>query len=98
MSQPPLGISGLLNVLPWVEHWQQARASAQKEGDALGPISHPTMSPPPVFKQALDVWAVLPQIHRQHLLWLLSHLLERQIEQHVVPSKEVSDERDERAE
>jgi hypothetical protein len=54
--------------------------------------------PPPVFKQALGVWAVLPQIHRQHLLWLLSHLLERQIEQHVVPSKEVSDERDERAE
>ncbi len=50
--------------------------------------------PPPVFKQALDVWAVLPPIHRQHLLWLLSHLLERQIEPHLMPNKEVSDERD----
>lgn len=54
--------------------------------------------PPPVFKQALGVWAVLPQIHRQQLLWLLSHLLERQIEQHLTRSPEVSDERNERAE
>lgn len=30
MSQPTLGISGLLNLLTWVEHQQQARASAQK--------------------------------------------------------------------
>jgi hypothetical protein len=40
------------------------------------------------------VWAVLPPVHRQHLLWLLSHLLERQIEPHLMPNKEVSDERD----
>ncbi len=54
--------------------------------------------PPPASKQAFGVWADLPPIHRQHLLWLLSHLLERQIEQHLMPSKEVSDERDDRAE
>jgi len=55
-------------------------------------------SPPPASKQAVGVWAVLPQIHRQHLLHLLSQLLERQIEQQLMPDKEASDERDDRAE
>jgi hypothetical protein len=54
--------------------------------------------PPPISKQVVGVWAVLPQVHRQHLLRLLSQLLERQIEQQVVSNKEVSDERDDRAE
>jgi hypothetical protein len=55
-------------------------------------------SPPPDPKQAIGLWENLPQIHRQQLLWLLSQLLERQVEQRLAPSEEVSDECDDRAE
>ncbi len=55
-------------------------------------------SPPPDSRQAIGWWTDLPQINRQRLLWLLSHLLERQLEQRFAPSKEVSDECDDRAE
>src|SRR5260370_93843 len=43
---PMLGISGLLNLLTWVEHRQQAQASLQKEGGALCPLPHSPQSPP----------------------------------------------------
>jgi hypothetical protein len=40
----------------------------------------------------------LPQTNRQRLLWLLSHLLERQLERDRTPGKEDDDELDTRAE
>jgi hypothetical protein len=40
----------------------------------------------------------LPQANRQRLLWLLSHLLERQLEADSVAAKEGNDERDKSAE
>ena len=55
-------------------------------------------SPPPDSRQAIGRWTDLPQINRQRLLWLLSYLLERQLEPSLVPSKEDSDERDDSAE
>jgi hypothetical protein len=54
-------------------------------------------SPPPDYRQASSLWADLPQVNRQRLLWLLSHLLERQLERSSTPSKEDGDERDESA-
>lgn len=89
-----LGMSGLLNLLSWVEHRQQAQNAVHEEGDALCPVSHVTPSPPPDSRQAIGWWTDLPQINRQQLLWLLSHLLERQLEQRLAPDKEGSDERD----
>jgi hypothetical protein len=50
---PILGISGLLNLLTWVERQQQAQASLQKEGGARCPIPHSIQSPP-VRLQASD--------------------------------------------
>jgi len=55
-------------------------------------------SPPPVCSQAISPWEDLPQANRQRLLWLLSHLLERQLERSSAPSKEDGDELDESAE
>ena len=55
-------------------------------------------SPPPASRQAISQWEDLPQANRQRLLWLLSHLLERQLEQSLAPSKEDSDELDGNAE
>ena len=55
-------------------------------------------SPPPIFKQAISQWENLPQVNRQRLLWLLSHLLERQLEGSSAPNKEDGDELDESAE
>lgn len=52
-------------------------------------------SPPPsVYKPAIVQWTKLPQANRQQLLWLLSHLLERQLDPSLLPSKEDDDERD----
>lgn len=52
-------------------------------------------SPPPsVYKPAITQWADLPQANRQQLLWLLSHLLERQLDPSLLPSKEDDDELD----
>ncbi|GHO49710.1 hypothetical protein [Ktedonospora formicarum] len=51
-------------------------------------------SPPPNSRHVTVLWADLPQVNRQRLLWLLSHLLERQLKQSSVPSKEDGDERD----
>jgi len=48
--------------------------------------------PPPVYKPAIAQWADLPQANRQQLLWLLSHLLERQLDPSPPPSKEDDDE------
>ena len=90
-----LGMSGLLNLLTWVEHRQQAQASLQKEGGVLCPIPHSTQSPPRLLTSQ---WADLPQANRQRLLWLLSHLLERQMEQSLAPGKEDGDELDKSAE
>jgi hypothetical protein len=54
--------------------------------------------PPPDSRQIISQWAGLPQANRQRLLWLLSHLLERQLERSSAPDKEDGDERDENAE
>jgi len=52
-------------------------------------------SPPPsVYKPAIVQWTKLPQANRQQLLWLLSHLLERQLDPSLLPSKEDDDELD----
>jgi hypothetical protein len=51
-------------------------------------------SPPPNSRLVIGPWADLPQANRQRLLWLLSHLLERQLEPGLTPSKEDGDERD----
>jgi hypothetical protein len=55
-------------------------------------------SPPPACRQTISLWEDLPQANRQRLLWLLSHLLERQLEPSSAPDKEDGDERDESAE
>ncbi len=55
-------------------------------------------SPPPASRPTIGPWADLPQVNRQRLLWLLSHLLERQLEWSKAPSKEDADECDDRAE
>jgi len=44
------------------------------------------------------LWEDLPQANRQQLLWLLSHLLERQLERSSAPGKEDGDELDKSAE
>jgi hypothetical protein len=52
-------------------------------------------SPPPsVYKPATAQWTKLPQANRQQLLWLLSHLLERQLDPSLLPNKEDDDEPD----
>jgi hypothetical protein len=61
-------------------------------------LSCNNVPPPPNSRQVIDRWTNLPQINRQRLLGLLSHLLERQLEQRLAPSKEDSDERDDCAE
>jgi hypothetical protein len=48
--RPMLGISGLLNLLTWVEHRQRAQASPHQEGGNPCPVSHPTRLPPTRFK------------------------------------------------
>ena len=55
-------------------------------------------SPPPDSRQVISQWSDLPLVNRQRLLWLLSHLLERQLEQSLAPGKEDGDERDKNAE
>jgi hypothetical protein len=50
--------------------------------------------PPPACKPVIGQWAGLPQANRQRLLWLLSHLLERQLEPSLPHSKEDDDELD----
>ncbi len=57
-----------------------------------------TAPPPPNSRTRIDPWADLPQTNRQRLLWLLSHLLERQLEPSSVAEKEDGDERDKRTE
>ncbi len=54
-------------------------------------------SPPPASRLVISPWVDLPQTNRQRLLWLLSQLLERQLEQRLAPSKEDGDERDDDA-
>ena len=55
-------------------------------------------SPPPDSRQVISQWSDLPLVNRQRLLWLLSHLLERQLEQSLAPGKEDGDELDKNAE
>jgi hypothetical protein len=55
-------------------------------------------SPPPDSRQVISHWEDLPQANRKLLLWLLSHLLERQLERSSAPGKEDGDELDESAE
>ncbi len=62
------------------------------------PTSERHGSPPPDSRQVISRWEDLPQANRQRLLWLLSHLLERQLERSSTPGKEDDDERDESAE
>jgi hypothetical protein len=57
-----------------------------------------TAPPPPISRQAISQWEDLPQANRQRLLWLLSHLLERQLEPSSAPGKEDDDELDKCAE
>ena len=92
-----LGISGLLQLLTWVEHRRVAQASQHEEGGVPCPIPHPTRLPPPASRQVSSQWEDLPQANRQQLLWLLSHLLERQLDPSLLPSKEDDDELDNNA-
>jgi hypothetical protein len=55
-------------------------------------------SPPPTCRPSSSPWEDLPQINRQRLLWLLSQLLQRQLEPSSATEKEDGDERDESAE
>ena len=48
--RPMLGISGLLNLLTWVEHRQAVQASEHEEGGVSCPISYPTRLPPTRFQ------------------------------------------------
>jgi hypothetical protein len=93
-----LGISGLLNLLTWVEHRQPAQASPPEEGGISCPVSHPTRLPPPDSSQGISRWEALPPANRQQLLWMLRHLLERQLERDRTPDKEDDDELDALAE
>jgi hypothetical protein len=53
--RPMLGISGLLNLLTWVEHRQQALASQHcEEGGIPCPVSHPTRLPPTQFQTSIQ--------------------------------------------
>ena len=92
------GMSGLLQLLTWVEHRRVAQASPHEEGGVPCPISHPTQFPPPDSRQDISRWEDLPLANRQRLLWLLSHLLERQLQRNDASGKEVGDELDESAE
>jgi hypothetical protein len=49
-APPMLGISGLLNLLTWVEHRQLAQAAPHEEGGIPCPVSHPTRLPPTRFQ------------------------------------------------
>ena len=51
-------------------------------------------SPPPNSRLVIGPWEALPQVNRQRLLWLLSQLLERQLEPSSATEKEDGDERD----
>jgi hypothetical protein len=55
-------------------------------------------SPPPNYRLVIGPWENLPQVNRQRLLWLLSQLLERQLELGSATEKEDGDERDKSAE
>src|SRR5213080_3028568 len=44
--RPMLGISGLLQLLTWVEHRRAVQASQHEEGGVPCPISPPTRLPP----------------------------------------------------
>ena len=60
------------------------------------PIQHSSLLGNP--RLVTGLWMNLPQTNRQQLLWLLSHLLERQLEPIPAPNKEDGDEDDKRAE
>jgi hypothetical protein len=49
-SHPLLGISGLLNLLTWVEHRQLAQASPHEEGGVPCSVPHLTRLPPARFQ------------------------------------------------
>src|SRR6266851_4152505 len=48
--RPMLGISGLLQLLTWVEHRRVVQASQHEEGGVPCPIPHPTRFPPVRFQ------------------------------------------------
>ncbi len=54
--------------------------------------------PPSDSKLVSGPWSDLPQVNRQRLLWLLSHLLERQLEPNLILDKEDGDELDDSTE
>ena len=89
-----MGITGLLNVLIWLERRQGAKASPHQEGGTSCPTPHPSQFPPPTSRPASTLWEQLPQPNRKRLLGLLSRLLERQLEPRSVLSKEGSDDLD----
>jgi hypothetical protein len=81
-------------LLTWVEHRQLAQASPHEEGGVPCPVPHSTQLPPSNSRLVIGPWADLPQANRKLLLWLLSHLLERQLEPSLTLDKEDGDERD----
>ncbi len=89
-----LGMSGLLNLLTWVERRTAAQASSQEEGGVPCPLSKSSGFPPPDSRAVSNLWADLPQVNRKQLLRLLSSLLERQLEPNHTTSKEGEDEHD----
>lgn len=51
-----------------------------------------SVPPPPQTEAETSRWPRLPPAHRQRLVWLLSQLLERQLEQRRSGAAEVGDE------
>ena len=73
-AYPIIGMTGLLNLVAVVERFQ-TQTIAEK-----GALCPPTPFPPPLgHRELLVLWERLPPANRQHLLWLLSQLLEHQL-------------------
>jgi hypothetical protein len=92
--RPKIGITGLLNLLAWVEQKRVAHAAQQKEGGVSCPVPHPPPFPPPTSRPHCTLWEQLPPPNRQRLLGLLSRLIERQLEPRSTLGKEGSDDCD----
>jgi hypothetical protein len=75
-----IGIAGLLNLAALVQALRMARAAGDEEGGAACPRPPSSMFPPPTTGTERSRWERLPHATRQRLLWLLSQLLERQLQ------------------
>jgi len=88
MPQPIL----LLAWLDCATLWQSWKGSRRRPSKRKALYVHPHPSPPPLgHSELLVLWERLPPANRQHLLWLLSQLLEHQLHA-AVPQGEDDDE------